>query len=146
MNEKQLQDILLYEIPITQAMGVVVASVSHNKVCLRAPLAPNINHKSTAFGGSLYSLCVLSGWSLLKTRFAEQQLDGHIVIQASQIDYRKPVHHDLESTTVLDDEKDFNRRLAVFNKKGKARFTLRSQIYSASELAVVFDGKYVVHR
>ena len=39
-------------IPLTAAMGVRVAAVTLQRAELRAPLAPNINHRETVFGGS----------------------------------------------------------------------------------------------
>ncbi len=44
--------------------GIIVEAADDDEpVVLRAPLAPNANHKGTAFGGSLYSLAVLTGWA-----------------------------------------------------------------------------------
>ena len=49
--------------PLTRALGVSVLAAGQQGVNLAAPLAANINHQSTAFGGSLASLAILAGWS-----------------------------------------------------------------------------------
>jgi len=47
-------------------MGVTVAHYDATGLTLRVRLEPNINHKSTAFGGSLVTLITLAGWELHK--------------------------------------------------------------------------------
>lgn len=146
MDRLELEKILYSEIPITRAMGISVQDITDNSIRLEAPLDKNINHKSTAFGGSLYSLCVLTGWCLLYTRLKAVPVHAHIVIQESQIRYLLPVSADMESICCSDDESPFERAMHLFMKKGKARFELKTTISQADEVAVVFQGKYVVHR
>ena len=59
-------------------MGIRVAAYDGTSLKLTAPLAPNINHKSTAFGGSLYSLAVLCGWGIVHLKLAEAALHKHL--------------------------------------------------------------------
>src|SRR3546814_17074004 len=54
--------------PPVRAMAVQVVSVTPDRVCLRAPLAANVNDKGCAFGGSIAGLMTLAGWGLLVTR------------------------------------------------------------------------------
>ena len=81
----RLQSTLHTEIPLTQTMGIKVIAYGDRQLTLKAPLQPNINHKSTAFGGSLYSIAVLSGWGLLFLLLQEQELSGQIVIARSEV-------------------------------------------------------------
>jgi len=60
-QEQLLQQTLKHEIPLTQATGIKVFEVTEDSITLRAALENNVNHKSTAFGGSLYSLSLLTG-------------------------------------------------------------------------------------
>ena len=83
-------------------MGIRVASFDGASLILDAPLDPNLNHKSTAFGGSLYSIAVLCGWGLLHLKLAEARLHKHIVIQESNIRYLHPVVQDLHAECRLD--------------------------------------------
>ena len=57
-------------IPITRSLGARVEHADGQSVRLWAPLAQNLNHRDTAFGGSLSSLAILSGWVLLYLRSA----------------------------------------------------------------------------
>lgn len=138
--ERTLHD----EIPLSQAMGIRVAAYDGTVLKLTAPLVPNINHKSTAFGGSLYSLAVLCGWGLLHLKLAEAGLHKHIVIQESDIRYLLPVDHDMQAECHLDATvlKPFLRTLA---KHGRARLALDVVIKHHGRPAVEFSGRYVVH-
>src|ERR1700722_9348070 len=64
-GREYLQDMIGREFLLAKHIGVVVESADDDAVVLRAPLAANANHQGTAFGGSLYSLAVLSGWAWL---------------------------------------------------------------------------------
>lgn len=132
------------EIPISQAMGVSVAGYDGTTLKLSAPLAPNINHKCTAFGGSLYALAVLCGWGMVHLKLAEAGLHKHIVIQESSIRYLLPVDHDMQAECRLDGGalQPFLRTLA---KHGRARLSLDVVITHNNQPAVEFSGRYVVH-
>jgi hypothetical protein len=52
-------------IPISRALGVTVVRADAGGVELRAPLAANINHRSTVFGGSAISVAILAAWTLV---------------------------------------------------------------------------------
>ena len=78
---KELQKVLHLEIQLTRAIGIEVVEYGENGLTLYAPLDNNINHKSTAFGGSLYSVSVLTGWGLLYLLLIKYGLSGQIVIQ-----------------------------------------------------------------
>ncbi|PSB47247.1 YiiD C-terminal domain-containing protein, partial [Chamaesiphon polymorphus] len=52
-------------IPLSKAMAVSVSSIDSSGVILSAPLQPNINHRSTVFGGSISAVSVLSAWTLV---------------------------------------------------------------------------------
>ncbi len=138
--ERTLHD----EIPLSQAMGVSVTDYDGTSLKLSAPLATNINHKSTAFGGSLYSLAVLCGWGMLHLKLAEAALHKHIVIQESNIRYLRPVAQDMQAECNLDDE-TLNKFLRTLNKHDRARLSLDVIIHNQGQPAVEFTGRYVVH-
>jgi thioesterase domain-containing protein len=139
-----LEHTLHSEIPLSQTMGIRVTNYDGASLCLTAPLAPNINHKSTAFGGSLYSLAVLCGWGLLHIKLAEMGLKKHIVIQEGSIQYLFPVKADMQAECQLD-EIAFNRLLRTLKKHGRARLVLNARIHQNGQTAVTFTGSYVVH-
>ena len=55
-----LEAFLHEKIPLTRAMGLRVAESSAARLVLEAPLAANVNHLGTAFGGSLHALPTLA--------------------------------------------------------------------------------------
>lgn len=140
----QLERTLHGEIPLTQAMGIRVAGYDGRCLRLAAPLGPNINHKLTAFGGSLYSLAVLCGWGLLHLKLAEAGLHKHIVIQESSIRYLRPVNQEMLAECRVDDA-GLGRFLRTLEKHDRARISLDVAILPGSEPAVEFTGRYVVH-
>jgi thioesterase domain-containing protein len=139
-----LEQILHTEIPISKAMGIRVAYYDGASLKLDAPLAPNTNHKSTAFGGSLYSLAVLCGWGLLHLKLADARMHKHIVIQDSNIRYLHPVEHDLHAVCRLDDAA-FKHFLLTLAKHDRARLSLDVVITHDNQRSVEFTGHYVVH-
>ena len=48
----EVEQYLHRHIPLSAAMGIRVRLATPHRVELWAPLAPNINHQSTVFGGS----------------------------------------------------------------------------------------------
>ena len=147
MNEagRILQDVLHSEIPISRDIGIAVEGYDGTRLSLKAPLDKNINHKATAFGGSLYSVAVLSGWGLLYLLMKERGLHGHIVIHESQVKYHRPVQGDIIAMATLDDPGILDRFMKVYRRNGKARIHLHAEVQFEGELAVEFHGQYVVH-
>ena len=144
-----LEHLLHHDIPLTRDMGVKVLSWQDHQLRLHLPLAPNINHKSTLFGGSLYCGAVLAGWGWLHLRLAEVGItDGHIVIQDGQISYPLPVRDDAIAICDAPDATAWDRFITTYQRRGRARLTLPTRICAqGSDLeAVRFVGQFVVHR
>ena len=140
-----IQTVLNTEIPLTNAIGIEVDECTGNTIKISAPLESNINHKNTAFGGSLYSVSVLAGWSLIYALLKKNNLQGHIVIQESNIQYLTPVTSRIVAECRFVDELQINRFLKQYKRKGVARIKLTSIIKQGVKDAVVFNGSYVVH-
>lgn len=139
-----LERTLHHEIPLSRAMGIHVAAYDGTSLTLTAPLAPNINHKSTAFGGSLYSLAVLCGWSIVHLKLAEAKLHKHIVIQDADIRYMLPIDQDMQAECSLDGAA-FQKFMRTLEKYDRARLSLDVVIRHQDQTAVEFSGRYVVH-
>ncbi len=143
-SAQKLEQTLHREIPISLEMGITVSAYDGKQLRLAAPLAPNINHKCTAFGGSLYSLAVLCGWGLLHLKLEETGLHKHIVIQEADIRYLLPVDRDMQAECTLD-EAAFQRFIRMLEKHDRARLALNVVITHNNQPAVEFSGRYVVH-
>lgn len=142
---ENLQEILHSEIPLTKAIGIEVREYTESSLSLYAPLENNINHKCTAFGGSLYSVSVLTGWGLIYLLLKQHDLSGHIVIHESNTRFLKPVTSEIISKCSFDSDSHYQRFIKMYKKKGKARIQLESRITCNTETSVIFKGSYVVH-
>ena len=148
-DSRYLESVLHHDIPLTREMGLKVLGWQDRQLRLQLPLEANINHKSTMFGGSLYCGAVLAGWGWLHLRLREAGIeDGHIVIQEGQINYPLPVTGDAIALCDAPDATVWKKFLAMYQRHGRARLTLRTRIVNAGsdEVAVTFSGQYVLHR
>ena len=77
-------------------MQVSVVELSLDEVVLGAPLAPNINHRHTVFGGSASALAILAAWSLVHVRLAAEGAAARLVIQRNTMSYDGPMGEDID--------------------------------------------------
>ncbi len=148
-DSRYLESMLHHDIPLTREMGLTVLDWEGGRLRLQLPLAANVNHKSTMFGGSLYCAAVLAGWGWLHLSLREAGIeDGHIVIQEGQISYPLPVTGAADATCSAPDPARWNKFLATYQRHGRARLSLETSVVnSGSEAeAVRFTGQYVLHR
>lgn len=140
---RSLESYLHEQIPLSAAMQVSVLSVTADAVMLSAPLAPNINHKRTAFGGSIATLGILAAWSLLHVRLLEEGLPCEVVIQSSHVDYVKPITGAFAASSSLADASGWPRFLQSLVRRRIARVEVRSQLSSEGVDAGCFHGRFV---
>jgi len=138
-----LDTLIREQVPLARHMRAKLTAISADSVCMRAPLTANLNHHQTAFAGSLYSICVLTGYSLLHLKLLQVDLATQIVIQQAQINYHHPVKTDLETQCELPNQKTYQRFLAMLNRYGMARIELTVNIFQGDILAVSLVGQYV---
>ena len=141
---RELQSTWLREIPLAAAMAVEVASCTRDELVVRAPLAPNRNLHGTAFAGSLFSICVLTGWGATWLALERRGLDGTIVVADSRIRYRKAVGGDIVCRCRVD-LAAVEQSLAALEAQGRASLELVCTVDQDGKRAVTFDGEYVVH-
>ena len=82
-------------IPLARAIDLRVADYDGNRLALSAPLAPNVNDKGCAFGGSMSSLLTLAAWGLVNLKLAEAGLAADVYVQDAQLSYLAPVWGEL---------------------------------------------------
>lgn len=149
MLSSALQDLEAYlhaHIPLSAAMQVAVVSVSSDSVTLGAPLAPNINHRSTAFGGSVSTLAILSAWSLVNLRLRAEGLHTRLVIQSNRMDYDAPIESGFTATAMLADESAWSPFLKMLARKGRARIVVQSVVRCGEAVGGRFEGEFVAFR
>ena len=130
-------------IPITRHLGVRVTALDDTSVRMTAPLAPNLNHRETAFGGSIASLGILAGWTLAHSRMTNGGLVGRLVIQKSDVEYHLPIDGDFEVVCSGSADTDWDRFFRMLDRKGRGRIRLTSHIEYDNRTAATLHGTYV---
>ena len=133
-------------IPLAQAMGVSVIHLSQTVVSLSAPLNPNINHRSTAFGGSISALGILAAWTYLHVQLQCLSMPCRIVIQTNSIEYLRPIDTALKAHCFAPPQQSWERFIETISRRGKGRMTLNAEIHAEDLLAAKFQGRYVALR
>lgn len=143
MTASELQEYLHAHIPLSAAMQVTVKSIGEKEVVLEAPLAPNINHRDTLFGGSASAVAILAAWSLLHLRTRAEDIDSRLVIQRNTMEYLLPVSGSFSARAFLSDESEWQGFLKIFRRRGRARISVSSQLEYAGEIAGRLEGEFV---
>jgi thioesterase domain-containing protein len=143
-SARRIQELLHGKLPITRAMGVRVAEYDGRRLVLSAPLAENVNHLGTAFGGSLNALAVLSGYGLLWLELRDDEC--HIVIRESSISYERPVRGEIRASCSLPEAEVLAEFKRTLQQKGRARIALAATIEDEGVTAVRFRGTFVALR
>lgn len=142
----ELEAFLRREIPLSRTMEVSVPRLDEEGLELSAPLAPNLNHKRTAFGGSLYSLAVLAAWGTVRQILREGRLKAHVVISEGGLSYLKPVAGEFRALCPRPAAPEVARFRQALLRKGKARLALRCEVRPAGDpagpAAAVFQGTF----
>lgn len=138
-----LQSYLHAHIPLSAAMQVRVVAATIERVTLSAPLAPNINHRATVFGGSASAVAILSAWSLLHLRLAADHPQSRLVIQRNTMDYEQPIDRDFTATAVLDAATEWASFLKLLSRRGKARAIVSAIVEADGVAAGHFRGEFV---
>ncbi len=144
MNAAELQSYLHARIPLSRAMAVEVVSATTSGVQLRAPLAPNINHRETVFGGSASALAILAAWSAVQVRMRSEGLSGRIVIRRNTMSYEQPITTDFTATASAPTGPAWDRLVAAVARGRPARLCLESLLESEGRRVGVLDGEFVV--
>lgn len=140
---EDLEKAIRTDIPIADAMGVQVRETSAHHVKLSAPLTPNTNHKSTAFGGSVYSVAVLSCWALVSQALKEWNLNvDYVVVQDGNMEYTIPVAGDFEAESSWASEREAARFRSMLERKGLARASLKSTVRSQGRDCATLEARF----
>ena len=141
---RTLQDELLADIPLTRAMGLSIDAWTGASVTASAPLAPNVNDKGCAFGGSLASLLTLAGWALARLALEEHGHQADIYVQDSRIRYLEKVWTDFRAIAIPVGDGALEDFVRTFASRGKARLEVRCTVPSeGGGEAATLEGKFV---
>lgn len=143
MLPTELEQYLHAHIPLSRAMAVSVASVEPHEVVLAAPLAPNINHRETVFGGSASALAILAAWSLLHTRLRSEGISSRLVIQRNTMEYEQPILGDFTARSFLQQPAQWEQFKRLLARRGKARVAVSSVLEHAGQVVGRLTGEFV---
>ena len=130
-------------IPISAAMECRVLRTSPVDVLLEAPLTPNLNHRATAFGGSLSALAILAGWAMVHFRLRAEGLEVRTVIRESGVRYDKPVRGPFQALCLAPPADAWERFVRTLRRRGKGRIRVEVQLSSDGRSVGSYSGTYV---
>ena len=139
----ELERYLHERIPLSRAMAVSVLAVGQEAVTLQVPLAPNINHRDTVFGGSASALAILASWALLHVRLQAEGIAGRLVIQRNTMEYQRPIRGLFTARSTLEHPADWQRFTATLARKGKSRIKVVSLLAHTEQAVGRFTGEFV---
>ncbi|MBS4168961.1 YiiD C-terminal domain-containing protein [Parachlamydia sp. AcF125] len=142
--EKQVEAYLHENIPLSLAMGIKVEEATMQKVVLFAPLANNINHQKTIFGGSLHAVATLACWSLLYLHLLNERVE--IVITKSTVSYHAPVNEDFRVECEFPAQEEWEKFTKTLKMRGKARIELAAKISQHKKLCVGYSATFAAIR
>jgi thioesterase domain-containing protein len=141
--ELEIEQYLHRHIPLTVAMGVRVKIGTPGRVELTAPLAPNINHHETVFGGSASALATLSAWTLVHIGLRHANVNATTVIQRNIMSYEEPIHGDFSAVCTLIDGGAWERFLRTIDRRGRGRITMNAHLIFENRQVASFEGDFV---
>jgi len=146
MTAAELQDYVDTHIPIVKANRFVILEALPDRVAVGGTLADHVNHRDSAFGGSLSTALILAAWA--RVRFWTDTFDptAVIVISDQRVRFSQPVLADFAAVSRPLKPEILERGLAQLTRFGKARFTVDAVVVhrGGSDVRAEFSGEFVV--
>jgi thioesterase domain-containing protein len=130
-------------IPLSKHLGARLIEAGPDAVRISAPLTPNLNHRGTAFGGSLSALAILSGWTWLYVNLEAHGFEGRIVIQSNTMEYVAPADGDFTAVCRAPTAERWDHFRRMLRERGRGRIELDADVVTGEGLVATFHGRYV---
>ena len=143
LSAAEVEAYLHRQIPLSSDMGIMVVACDAAGATLRAPLAPNINHRATVFGGSASAAAILAAWTYLHFALRAAGQPARLVIQHNTMDYLAPIATVFEARCPALPAAALDRFLRTLQRHGKARVTLPAVLLCEGRKVAAFSGDYV---
>lgn len=135
------------KIPLARAMELELRAHDDDRLVLAAPLAPNVNDKGCAFGGSLVSLMTLAGWGLVELALRARGHDCDVYVGESTVRYLQPVWTDFRAESRLAEGADWAGFFATLQARGKARIEVSCSVPGTDDQpAATLSARFVAKR
>lgn len=125
-------------------MGIRVLEADESRVVLHAPLAPNVNHSGTVFGGSAAAVAVLAAWALVEVQLEAAGRTARIVIRRSAMDFERPITGDFTAAAVPPHADDWQRLLQTLGRGRMGRIAVRCVLSCQGERVGELEGEFAV--
>ena len=140
-----LVDYLRNHVPLTREIDIRAGTKNDLWLELSAPLSPNLNDKMTAFGGTLATLCTLSGWCVTSMLCRGQRQKIDIAVIDSQIRYHRPVTADpITARAYFPPVADQQILIEQLKNDGCAKLTIKAKVKEDDAIAVSFEARYYI--
>ncbi|TAN03760.1 MAG: thioesterase [Rhodanobacteraceae bacterium] len=133
---------ILERIPLADAMDLKVPRYTGDEIEMTAPLAPNVNDKGCAFGGSMASLLTLAGWGLVELGLRAQGLECDIYVGDSQLRYHEPVWGELRGTARFVKQGVLAALAASLRERGKGHLDVVCEIAGERRAAATLTARF----
>lgn len=134
------------DIPLLTAMQLSFIDYDKLTLTMEAPLAPNINNKGTAFGGSIASICLFGGWAVATLAFIDNDIHNtEIVVYKNEMTFERPARGHLTIKARIESE-ELEPCLARLqaNDRKRIRLNIHVDLYHDEDRCATMDGLYVV--
>ena len=134
------------EIPLLTAMHLSFVEFDELALTMEAPLAPNINNKGTAFGGSIASICLFGGWAVSTLAFMDNGIHNtEIVVYKNEMIFERPARGHLAVRAYIESD-DFEACLARLQAEDpdRIRLNIRVDLCHGDKRCAAMQGLYVV--
>ena len=133
------------DIPLLDAMQLAFTAYDDLSLWMEAPLAPNINNKGTAFGGSIASICLFGGWAVSTLGFVDAGIQNtEIVVYTSEMTFERPARGLLRVRAFVRPE-DFESCLSQLREQPgqRIRFDVHVELFHDEARCATMRGVYV---
>jgi thioesterase domain-containing protein len=146
MTAAELQQYVDEHIPIVKANGFTILEARPDRVSVGGTLADHVNHRNSAFGGSLSTALILAAWARVRQWTDTFDPSAVIVIAEQRVAFGLPVLADFEAYSLPLADDLLARAWTMLGRFGKARFTVEAAVVHRgdTEMRARFSGVFVV--
>jgi thioesterase domain-containing protein len=146
-SAQALVNFIQSSIPLAHTMGIELGRYDGDSLVLGCPLAPNVNDKGCAFGGSLTSLMTLAGWGVVELALRQRGEDCDVYVGESTVRYLEPVWGDFQAEARLAEGADWDTFFSTLSARNRARIAVRCQVPGENgKPAATLEAQFVAKR
>lgn len=143
MDRLDVEKYLHVHIPLSRAMAVEVQVATPEYVRLSAPLAPNINHRETVFGGSASAVAILAAWTLLYVRLDAEKITTRLVIQKNTMHYEAPITDTFVAEATINQAEAWTKFIVTLQRRKRARIAVNVVLRCKEQKVGELEGDFV---